>query len=108
MRISTLRLLATQDRVLVAVDDDPTHSVDAGDAPSLIEIPEAHRRFARRGRVVAAGCGRWGRKGAFIPTELRPGDHVLLPLRGADVPVYEIGGREHRIHREGEILGVIE
>ena len=108
MKLSAIRLLATQDRVLVAVDDDPTHSLDPGDVPSLLEVPEAHRRFSRRGRVLAAGGGRWSRKGAWVPTSLRPGDRVLLPLTGADTAVYDIGGREHRILHEPEILGVIE
>lgn len=101
-------LLAQQDRVLVEVEDDPTHALDAGDAPGLLVVPEAHRRFSRRGRVIAAGCGRWSRKGVFLPTEVRPGDRVALPLAGIDTAVYEIGGREHRIIRESEILAVIE
>ncbi len=108
MKLNAIRLLATQDRVLVEVLDDPSHALDAGDAAGLIEIPEAHRRFSRRGRVLAAGCGRWGKRGAFLATTVRPGDVVALPLTGADTAVLEIGGREHRLLHESEILGVIE
>ena len=108
MKISELRLLANQDRVLVCVDDDLDRSLEPGEAETALIIPEAHRRFSRTGTVLAAGLGRETRKGKFVRTTVVPGDRVLLPLTGDDTHSYDIGGREHRIIHEAEILGVVE
>jgi co-chaperonin GroES (HSP10) len=103
-----LRVIPHSDQLLVKVLPDPSHALDAGDAPGAIELPEAYRRFSRRGKVLAAGLGFETRKGRFVPTTVKPGDVVQLPLKGKGAAVYKIGGVEHRIVRERDCLGVIE
>ena len=94
------------ERVLLEVLPDPSHALDAGDSPTAIVIPEAYRRFSRRGRVLAVGPGWHTRSGAFVPTELEPGMVAVIPVdKGL---VLQIGGREHRVIDERDLLGVDE
>jgi co-chaperonin GroES (HSP10) len=105
-----LRLLASHDKAVVEVLPDPTHSLSGGDNDTLIEIPEAHRRFSELGRVIAIGKGHYTRRGKWIPTTIGPGDVVQLPVR-PDVATCmkdNASGKEYRVLREREILGVVE
>lgn len=109
MKLADLQMLTHQDRVLVLVDEDLDRTLEPGEQASVLVIPEAHRRFSRTGTVLHVGCGRETRKGKFVPTSLRPGDKVMLPISCDDMHSYTYGdGRECRILHEGDVLGVIE
>jgi co-chaperonin GroES (HSP10) len=59
--------------------------------------------------VLHVGCGRYTKRHRWVPTTLRPGDRVLLPVSCDDMHAYDVGaGRECRILSETDVLGVIE
>ena len=88
-----------QDKVAVKADP-PVQKV------GLIHIPEAYQSTLWSGVVVAVGPGTANAKGRFIPTELRPGQRVVIDTAMAvEIP---IDGVEYLLTREKEILGTID
>jgi co-chaperonin GroES (HSP10) len=87
--------------VLVEEEPDLAHSLEAGDAPGLIVMPEAHRRASRRGKVLGTGPGRTTRKGYRVEPLVKKGDRVAFPATVGQL--LRIGGRECRILPEVEI-----
>jgi len=88
-----------QDKVAVKADP-PVAKV------GLIHIPEAYQSTLWSGVVVAIGPGTANAKGRFIPTELRPGQLVVIDTAMAvEVP---IDGEDYLLTREKEILGTID
>lgn len=53
---------------------------DGDDAKSTIVIPEAYRRAADRGTVVAVGPGKRHIDGKVYPPTSKPGDRVIFSL----------------------------
>ncbi len=71
-----------------------------------IIIPDNAKEKPREGRVVAVGPGRRNDHGAVVPLDVQKGDRVLFgQYAGSDV---EIGGEEHLILQENDILGVVQ
>lgn len=120
------RFRAAKDNVLVRIDGDQ------GDLrpDSLIVAPSTLKRDAARGllgTVLAVGPGHrpelrtlpgrpknrgeWDTSptvlGPFIPTEVRPGDRVVLESQLAG-EAWPLRGGECRLVRESEILAVVE
>jgi chaperonin GroES len=71
-----------------------------------IIIPDSAKEKPREARVVAVGPGRRDDRGTVAPLDVKKGDIILFgKYTGSDV---EIGGKEHLILRESDILGVVQ
>jgi len=71
-----------------------------------IIIPDTAKEKPQEGQVVAVGPGRRGDDGKIVALGVVKGDRILFgKYTGADV---QIGGEEHLILQEDDILGVIE
>ena len=71
-----------------------------------IIIPDNAKEKPQEGQVVAVGPGRRDDDGAIVPLDVEKGDRILFgKYAGTDV---DIGGEEHLILQENDILGVIE
>ncbi|HSA58784.1 MAG TPA: co-chaperone GroES [bacterium] len=70
-----------------------------------IIIPDSAKEKPQEGKVVAVGRGRL-EDGKVIPLDVKAGDRILFSkYSGNEV---KIGGEEHLILKEDEILGVLE
>ena len=95
MKISPLN-----DRVLVLrIDEDEKTS-------GGIIIPDTAKEKPQEGRVIAVGPGKFDENGKRIPLDVKKGDHVLFAKYGGNE--IRIGGVEHLIMKEDDILGIIE
>ncbi len=71
-----------------------------------IIIPDTAKEKPQEAKVVAVGKGKVNDDGRLIPTEVRTGDKILFgKYSGSEV---NIGGEEHLIMREEDILGILE
>ncbi len=71
-----------------------------------IIIPDTAKEKPQEGRVIAVGRGKMTEEGKVIPLDLKAGDKILFgKYAGSEV---KIGGEEHLILREDDVLGVIE
>lgn len=69
-----------------------------------IIIPDTAKEKPQQGRVVSAGPGKLSKSGERMPLLVKEGDRVLFSkYAGNDI---KIGGIEHIIMREDDILGV--
>jgi chaperonin GroES len=70
-----------------------------------IIIPDTAKEKPQEAEVIAVGKGRVSEDGKVIPLEVKKGDKVLIgKFSGTEV---NIGGEEHVIVREEEILAKI-
>jgi len=70
-----------------------------------IIIPDTAKEKPQEAEVIAVGKGRVADDGKVIPLEVKKGDKVLIgKFSGTEV---EIGGVEHVIVREEEILAKV-
>ena len=89
-----------QDRILVKriIEDSKT----AGG----IFIPDSAKEKPQEGEVVSVGHGKVTEAGKVLPLDVKKGDRILFgKYSGTEV---NIGGDEHLIIREEDVLGVIE
>jgi chaperonin GroES len=71
-----------------------------------IIIPDTAKEKPIEGKVIAVGDGRIKKDGKKIPMEVKKGDRVLFAkYAGTEV---KMGGEEHLIMKEDDVLGVIE
>lgn len=71
-----------------------------------IVIPDTAKEKPRKGKVVAAGPGKYNEKGKLIPLEVKKDDQVLFDkYAGTEIKLNNV---EHLIMREDDILGIIE
>ncbi len=71
-----------------------------------IIIPDTAKEKPQEGKVVAVGPGRLGDDGKRMPMEVKKGDLILMgKYAGTEV---KIGGEEHIIMREDDVLAVIK
>ena len=71
-----------------------------------IYIPDTAKEKPMEGKVVAVGRGKLSEDGKLMPLDLKKGDRILFSkYAGTEV---KIGGEEHLIMREDDVLGVIE
>ncbi len=71
-----------------------------------IIIPDTAKEKPQEGEVVSIGKGKVLENGTFQKPDLKKGDKVLFgKYAGTEV---KIGGTEHLIMREDDILGIIE
>ncbi|NIN00363.1 MAG: co-chaperone GroES [candidate division Zixibacteria bacterium] len=89
-----------QDRILVKRVEEEKKSHDG------IIIPDTAKEKPMEGKVIAAGKGKVLEKGKVRPLDVKKGDRILFS-KYAGIEV-KIGGEEHLIIREDDVLGVIE
>ena len=71
-----------------------------------IIIPDSAKEKPVEGEVIAVGAGKFQDDGKLRPLDVKKGDRVLFgKYSGTEISV---GGVEHLILREDEILGIVE
>ncbi len=88
------------DRVLVLrIDEEELTS-------GGIIIPDTAKEKPQEGKVISVGPGKRDEGGKIIPPDVKKGNRVLFgKYAGTEI---KIGGVEHLIMREDDILGIIE
>jgi chaperonin GroES len=71
-----------------------------------IIIPDSAKEKPIEGKVIAVGEGKLNKDGKKIPLGVKKGDRILF-ARYAGTEV-KIGGEEHLMMREDEVLAIIE
>jgi len=95
-----MKIRPLQDRILVKrVEEEEKTS-------GGIIIPDTAKEKPMEGKVVAVGKGKVLEDGKVMPLDVNKGDRILFSkYAGTEV---KIGGQEHLIIREEDVLGVIE
>lgn len=71
-----------------------------------IIIPDSAKEKPIEGKIVAVGKGARNSDGKIVPLEVKKGDKVLFgKYSGTEI---KIGGEEHLIMKEEDILAVVE
>ena len=71
-----------------------------------IIIPDTAKEKPQEAEVIAVGPGRRTEGGDLVPSEVKPGQRVLIgKYSGTEV---EFGGQEYLILKEDEILGILQ
>jgi len=95
-----MKLRPLQDRILVRRIEE-----EAKTKGGLI-IPDTAKEKPQEGKVIAVGKGRVSEDGKLRPLDVHKGDRVLFTkYAGSEI---EVGGDEHLIIREDDVLGVLE
>jgi chaperonin GroES len=98
MKSMNVRPLA--DRLLVKRLEEETTSRGG------IIIPDSAKERPLTGEVLAVGTGKRLEDGTLVPLDVKKGDKVLFgKYAGSEI---KVGGVDHIILREDEILGVLE
>ena len=99
-RRNTREFMCIRDQVLVL----PVEKEEFDDS-GLIVLPANAQEKQSEGIVIAVGRGRVDANNIFVPTEVKPGDRVLFgKYAGTE---YKLHGKNCRLMREDELLGVI-
>lgn len=95
-----MKLKPLQDRVIVKQQEAEEKTA------SGILLPDAAKEKPTKGKVIAAGPGKFSEKGKRMELSVRVGDVVWYgKYSGNDV---EVNGEKFVILRESEILGILE
>lgn len=95
-----MKLKPLQDRVIVKQQEAEEKTA------SGILLPDAAKEKPTKGKVIAAGPGKFSEKGKRMELSVRVGDVVWYgKYSGNDV---EVNNEKFVILRESEILGVLE
>ena len=95
-----MKIMPLNDRVLVLRIDEEEKTTGG------IIIPDTAKEKPQEGRVVAVGPGKVNEKGERIRLDIKEKDRVLFgKYAGNEI---KIGGVEHLIMREEDILGIVE
>ena len=95
-----MKIRPLQDRVLVKRIDEEEKTKGG------IIIPDTAKEKPQEGKVVAAGKGKANENGKVVPLDVKVGDRILFgKYSGSEI---KLGGKEHLILREEDILGIIE
>tara|TARA_R110001592_G_scaffold227939_3_gene484363 strand:+ start:40 stop:357 length:318 start_codon:yes stop_codon:yes gene_type:complete len=70
-----------------------------------IVVPDVGKEKNQQGKVIAVGPGQTTQMGHFVPTQLNPGDTVVLPTMGFTKLDFE--GEEYYVGPENQILAKI-
>ncbi len=95
-----MKIQPLNDRVLVLRVEE-----DEKTAGGII-IPDTAKEKPQEGKVIAKGPGKVDEKGKRVPLDVKKGDRVLFAKYGGND--IKIGGVEHLILREDDILGIVE
>jgi chaperonin GroES len=95
-----MKIRPLQDRVIVRRLEEEEKTKGG------IIIPDTAKEKPQEGKVIAVGKGKVTEDGKVIPLDVKVGDKILFgKYSGTEV---KIGGEEHLIMREEDILGIIE
>jgi len=95
-----MKIRPLQDRVIVRRLEEEEKTKGG------IIIPDTAKEKPQEGKVVAVGKGKVTEEGKVIPLDVKVGDKILFgKYSGSEI---KIGGEEHLIMREEDILGIIE
>ena len=95
-----MKIRPLQDRVIVRRLEEEEKTKGG------IIIPDTAKEKPQEGKVIAVGKGKVTEDGKVIPLDVKVGDKILFgKYSGTEI---KIGGEEHLIMREEDILGVIE
>jgi len=95
-----MKIKPLQDRVIVKRLEEEEKTKGG------IIIPDTAKEKPQEGKVIAVGKGKVTEDGKLIPLDVKVGDKILFgKYSGTEI---KIGGEEHLIMREEDILGVIE
>jgi chaperonin GroES len=95
-----MKIRPLQDRVIVKRLEEEEKTKGG------IIIPDTAKEKPQEGKVIAVGKGKVTEDGKLIPMDVKVGDKILFgKYSGTEI---KIGGEEHLIMREEDILGVIE
>ena len=72
---------------------------------SGLVIPDTAKEKPQEGTIIAVGPGRW-EDGEYVPLEVKEGDAIIYSKYGGTE--VKIGGEEHLILSERDILAVVE
>ena len=95
----TIKPLA--DRILVKRIDEAEQKTAGG-----IIIPDTAKEKPQEATVVAVGPGKMDENGKRIAMDVKKGDRVLISKYGGTE--VKIGGEEHLIIRQDDVLGIVE
>ena len=95
-----MKIRPLQDRIIVKrVDEEET-------SKGGIIIPDSAKEKPQEGKVIAVGNGKINDDGKVQALDVKKGDKILFSkYAGTEV---NIGGEEHLIIREDDVLGVVE
>lgn len=95
-----MKLRPLNDRVVVIrIEEDQQTS-------GGIIIPDTAKEKPQQGKVIAVGPGKIDENGKHIPMGVKKNDRVLFgKYAGNEI---KVGGVEHLIMREDDILGIIQ
>jgi chaperonin GroES len=95
-----MKVRPLHDRILVRRIEE------AKKTKSGLIIPDTAKEKPQEGKVIAVGKGRVSEDGKLRPLDLHKGDRVLFSkYSGSEI---ELGGDEHLIIREDDVLAVLE
>jgi chaperonin GroES len=95
-----MKIRPLQDRVIVKRLEEEEKTKGG------IIIPDTAKEKPQEGKVIAVGKGKVTEDGKVIPLDVKVGDKILFgKYSGTEI---KVGGEEHLIMREEDILGVIE
>ena len=95
-----MKIRPLQDRVIVKRLEEEEKTKGG------IIIPDTAKEKPQEGKVIAVGKGKVTEDGKLISLDVKVGDKILFgKYSGTEI---KIGGEEHLIMREEDILGVIE
>ncbi len=95
-----MKIRPLQDRIIVRrVDEEET-------TKGGIIIPDTAKEKPQEGKVTAVGKGKVNEDGKLQKLDVKKGDKVLFSkYAGTEI---NLGGIEHLIIREDDVLGVVE
>ena len=95
-----MKIRPLQDRVIVKRLEEEEKTKGG------IIIPDTAKEKPQEGKVIAVGKGKVTEDGKLIALDVKVGDKILFgKYSGTEI---KVGGEEHLIMREEDILGVIE
>jgi chaperonin GroES len=95
-----MKLRPLHDRILVRrIEEEKT-------TKGGLIIPDTAKEKPQEGKVIAVGKGRVAEDGKLRPLDVHKGDRVLFTkYAGSEI---QVGGDEHLIIREDDVLAVLE
>jgi chaperonin GroES len=95
-----MKIRPLHDRIVVERIDEEEKSQGG------IIIPDTAKEKPQQGKVIAVGKGRITDDGKLRPLDVQKGDRILFgKYSGSEI---QIGGDEHLIMREDDVLAILE